>query len=405
MAKQIIYVVLAAISLLVFSGNSIAEITNDKHITSDNDSVSLDIDSCTYNEVRQFLEQGYPVSSVMLHGVILGLSIDDVVYLATTSNVERAQEIYDTAIDLLPSLPGWSCRNASDSSSRYEKGYDAKDLGSQPSLQAIADRFFGNEERMVPFPEWLNGKSHVNISTDELISNLKEQWWYKLYPGKPPKASLPIFVSLYKDNSEVIVDSNYASILNSAKQRGIDKLPTVIVYNEELQRPISRYGNDPTVELVASKFFSEGEILTPPPDWREGDYHMFAKMDELKEQFEIPDKDKVDPERWEQLTNDLKQKGVDPPVLIILYRNGSRKWINEADRVAAAAELGMTEMPVVFFNHSLGRLACGETAGCDDLICEAAMAAGASSDVCDVQGQQSPTSPPPSGGGDNPSSN
>lgn len=407
MGKQPRIVCLIAVLLTVFIGNSFAEIRDDKHITRGDDNVRIDIDSRTFNEVRGFFEQGYPASSVMLHGVTLGMSIDDVVYLAVKSDVERAEEIYDTAIDLLPSMPGWACRLGKAKSPRYGLGYDAKDLGPQPTLQAIADRYFNNDERIVPFPDWLNGQPHVNISTDELASLLKDQWWYKT--NKQPNADFPIFVSLYKDNQEIIIDGNYASLINAAKQQGTDKLPVVVIYNEEQQRPISRYGDEPTINLVSSKFFSEGEELTPPPDWRYKDFHMIAKMDELKDLFEVPDKDTIGAARWAELTNDLKQNGFDRPMLITLLSNASRMWINEPDRVAAAADLGMTDVPVVFFNHTFGRLACGETASCEDLICEAAIAAGADASVCGAPeaGRQSATTtpPPPGGGGGNPSPN
>ncbi|MFC1664418.1 hypothetical protein ACFL17_02155 [Pseudomonadota bacterium] len=374
-----------------------ADIRDDVHIQSDNDTVRSDIDSRTFNEVKSFYDRGYPPASVMLHGVSLGMAIDDLVYLAVKSDVERSQEFYDTAMSILPSLPSWACRSSSADSARYGQGYDASELGEQPTLQAVADRFFNDNQRMIPFPNWKEKGVHMQVSTDELISKLKEQWWYQANTASPASTSLdrPIMVGLYKHNNEILIDTNL-DLVAKAKAQGITELGVVIVYNEEDERPVSEFGDEATISDVAGKFHGDNLRATSVPEWQVGDYHIMAKLDEIKDKFQIPVRKDIEPQRWETISNDIKENGFTKPLMVTLLSNDNGAWLDDRERVAVAASLGMTELPTVFFYHSFDRLACGAAPTCEDYICEAAIAAGANSSMCTPGSTQtSPPVPPP----------
>ncbi len=376
--------------LTLLSGTSIstlAEVGNDVHIQSSNDAIRLEIDRRTFNEIQTFLKLGYPPVSVMLHGVTLGVTINDMVFLAVKSDVRRAQEFYDTAVALLPSLPGWAIQDESEGADRYIVVYEAGELGSRPTVAEVARRFFEENKRLGPLPEWFTGGFHVRVSIDELANLAKDAWWYQsgnLQPESLSHASnRPIFVSLYQDNNEIILDSGMQRI-QDAQRRGLQDLPVVFIFNDRRYRPISRYGEDVSVKEIVDDFFNVGRRLTPVPEWKVGDHHMLASVEELSRIVEALDRDDVDPERWAAITEEIRSAGFDRPLLLSLFNSGDgRVWANEADRLAAAIEMGLDEIPVVFFYHDIGRLPCGDPIRSTALICSAAIAAGGDPAICE----------------------
>jgi hypothetical protein len=382
-----------------------AEIVSDVHIQTDADAVRLDIDSRTYKEIEGFFQGGYPTASVLLHAVSQGMAIDDAVYLATKANVENAAEIYATAAGLLPSLPGWVCHSSATGDSRYHREYPLDDLGPQPTVQAVADRYFNQNQRIAPFPDWQAGGAHMKASVAELAGLLKPEYWYESAPDTTASAKRPVFVSLYKESKDIIVDDNLHQV-EKAQQQGVAQLPVVFIYNETKYNPISKYGDNVTLNDVANRYFSGGEQLTAVPQWSDGDHHLNVKMGEFESLFTLPKKEDVDPARWAELENDLKQNGfTKSPVLVTLLSN-NRMWLADPARVAVAKELGIKSAPTVAFFHGIDRQACGLSATtCLDRICEAAVAAGADPSVCSeapaAGGGAAPLSSPPTppGGG------
>ncbi len=365
-----------------------AELGTDIHVQSDSDPIRLDIDRRTFNEIQSLLKQGYPAVSVMLHGVSMGMSINDVVYLAVKSNPQRAKELYDTAVSLLPSLPGWAIQG-DDSSDRYYTNYTASELGAQSTVTEVARRFFEQNMRLTPFPEWYAGGYHIKVSTDELAGLLKDSWWYRqgnLQPNSPRSVpNRPIFVSLYGDRGEIVVDSGTERIRN-AQQEGVRELPVVFVYNDMRTRPISRYSANVKAKEIVDDFFKRGLKLTSVPEWRQvGDHHMVAPVAELMELLGTIDKKDIDPARWSAITQDIRNNGFNTPLLISLFNSGDgRIWANGPDRIAAAAELGVGQVPVVFLYHDIGRPPCGQPIRTTALICSAALAAGAEPSICQL---------------------
>ncbi len=405
MNKRTILGILLSIAVIPFAVQ--AEISTDVHIQSDTDPVRLDIDRRTFEEIKSLLNQGYPTVSVMLHIVSLGTSINDVVYLAVKADPSRAQEFYDTAVSLLPLLPGWTIQDV-DSADRYYITYLAGDLGALSTVAEVARRFFDEDQRISPFPKWNQGEFHIMATTAELAGLISDEFWYQkgtLQPGSPRDASnRPIFISFYRDQNEIVIDSGVERI-RKAQQQGILELPVVFVYNDIRTRPISRYPADVTATEIVNDFFERGLKLTAVPEWQDvGDFHMFGSVQELLGLINARSKNEIDPGRWERITQDIRDNGFQEPLLLSLFNSGDGQvWANEADRLVAAAELGITEIPVVYLYHDLGRPPCGHLIRNTVLICAAAVAGGASPSICQpppVPGQPYRTSG--GGGGGSP---
>lgn len=409
--RIILYTVIFGQSAAFWGGLARAEIRSDVHIQANDDAVQLDIDTRTYNEILTFFNEGYPIASVLLHAVGLGLTMDDAVYLAVKANRDRAPEIYATAAGLLPSLPGWVCRTGATGSDRYHRDYPLSDLGPQPTVRAVADRYFESDQRLAPFPDWQGGGYHMKASVKELESLLKKGWWYQVNGGRTGGAQpgaageltkRPLFISFYRENKEIMVDDNLRQV-ERAKQQGVTELPVVFVYNDKQYRAVSEYGEGATLKDVSDRYFSNDERLTAVPKWKDGDYHMMVGIREFEDTFTIPKKDEVEASRWAALTADIQQNGFKKPVLVSLLDN-KRMWLDESARVAVAKDLGMKTLPTVYFYHGINRLACGLSATtCLDQICEAAVAAGADPSVCSeppaAGGKPPPRRPPTTNGG------
>lgn len=363
---------------LLISGAVSAEIRDDVHVQSDSDAIRLDIDNRTFNEMKSFFDRGYPTASVMLHGITQGLSIEDVTYIAVKAKGEKSQEIYQTATSLLSSLPGSVCRGGNQSG-LYPQEYPLQDLGPQPTIAEVARRFFDENKRMTPFPNWQTGGNHMMASTQELANLAKDQWWYR--PGAARNGGKSqVFVSLYPGSKDIVIDSGMNRI-RDAIQQGVGTLPVVIVYNDKNQLPVSHYGSKPKFQDAANDFFSAGHELTPVPLWEGGDHHMLASVEDLKSVFKPPEKKDIPAARYEALSKELTG-GAKAPFLMSLLSTCGCAYIDDPARLTVASDLGMKEVPLVMFYHGLDRLPCGAPANCQDRICEAAVAGGADPSVC-----------------------
>jgi hypothetical protein len=374
-----LFSVSAGIFFAAASGVGVAEIRDDVHVQSNSDAIRLDIDSRTFNEMKSFFERGYPTASVMLHGITQGLSIEDVTYIAVKAKGEKSQEIYQTAISLLPNLPGYVCRGGKESG-LYPEEYPLQDLGPQPTIAEVAKRYFDGNRRLTPFPNWQTGGHHMMASTEELANLAKDQWWYR--PGAAQNGGKSqIFVSLYPDNREIVIDSGVNRIRDSL-QKGVASLPVVIVYNDNNHRPVSRYGGKPKMQDVANDYFSAGYQLTAVPLWEGGDHHLLAPVDDLKSIFNPPAKKDIPAARYDALAKELSG-GFKKPFLMTLLGTGCGcAYIDDPARLTVASDLNMKEAPVVMFYHDLDRLPCGAPASCQERICEAVVAAGGDPSAC-----------------------
>lgn len=370
--------------------------------------------------IRSLLDQKYPLRSIILHAVSQGISISDTAYLLTLAAPDRASQIYVTAIEMMQDMPGWVCSDHIDLELRYPVFYPVDRLGSRPRIADVAARFFERGEmvgyrrpgeRAWRYPDIAKRESHFQASIDELIGlKLHQQqaggddmWWYR--PGgrlsMPGVDGMPVLVSLYPTERAVLIDATLDQ-LRQFKADGAQKIPVVIFFNSALAMPTSGQckahaetapakasglANLITVDRVAENYSDCGRRLTPPRDWRAGDYHAMVSTSELQNRFGEPPKEEIPPEHWQVLEDGLKQEGFFPPLRITLNRDSRGLWTDERDRIAVAKELGIAEIPTVFLFHEISRESCALQPLCGKVVCRAVVAGGADFgiDECDKQ--------------------
>lgn len=329
------------------------------------------------NEVVYFLNSGYPPETVLLHAVSQGMTIDRALYAAISSDPAQANEFYIAALDLMPNLPGWVCPGSFDSDA-YSSIYDVNDMDGQRTVREVANRYFKDNARMSPFPDWTEGEFNMLADVDELMGLAGDGFWYQ--PG-PPQAGAganprgAVLVSLHKRGKQIIVDADSAK-LAALKQSGKNKVPVTFYFNQKHQSPISTFGGDVTLQGLLDEFFSSGRELSMVPLWQVGDYHLNVAPAELADLFDIPQVQDIDPARYQKAVNAIRRDGFSQsPVLITLLQTDRFKALAEPERVRAAMELGISDVPVVLFYHQLNRLSCGAPTRCFNQINRAMMCA------------------------------
>lgn len=108
-----------------------------------------------------------------------------------------------------------------------------------------------------------------------------------------------------------------------------------------------------TIEDVAKRWSEEGDKLYDV-DWINGKYHVIVPTEVLVKYREFDRAgENAAPnsrERIEELKQSLQEQGWVNPLHITVYRDGQPPKLSEGNhRLVAAQELGIREIPVVFF--------------------------------------------------------
>lgn len=364
----------------------------------------LNFEVGTHKEIKYFLEQGYPPTSVLLHAISMGVTLDQSLYLAIRADQTRAQDFYTAAADMAASLPGWVC-GTSVVEDEYSPTYDVNDLSSPRTVREVAERYFESNRRLFPFPSWPDGDFHMLATVDELLEMARGNYWYR--PGPPQRAAGgnprdSVFISLYKHDKSIVIDTA-KSELRRLKQAGVDRVPVIFFYNRDYQRPVSELPDNTDIERVLGLFFDNGLELTPVPMWSVGDHHITVDADQLTQLFDIPERDEIPKQRLARLTAELQDENFErKPIMVSLLRDGRYRRLAEPDRVRAAIDLGLQQFPLTFFYHRVDRQACAAPATCMERLCIATMCAGADRAVCaPLRRAPVPRMRPTGGGGGN----
>lgn len=371
--------------------------------------------SANYRYLKSLLDHGYPLHSVMLHAVARGMTVSDTAYYLTVAEPEAAEEIWATFAELLPSLPSWVCGSELDMRYYYRASYELAELKGRPTVHEVAHRFFANDERLRyrrpqkqpshdwEEPDWTRGEYHFKASIDELIAlaeantfNNQQGWWYQSAP--PAEDSAPVFVGLYRRNNEIVINTPLEKLL-AMKRVGTSEVPVIIVFNtseylptyrlkdvdretsgeaaaEGSQIPSGRH-DEPTIADVANAYFGQafiGTRVTPTREWHRRDFHIMADLAEIYELFDLPKVSDLPPGQLQRYRTELAQ-GFGQPALVTLLGDAKKMWVDDAARVAVAAEMGMTRVPVAFFYHDLRRYACNLPGTCLPATQDAVLAA------------------------------
>ena len=212
-------------------------------------------------------------------------------------------------------------------------------------------------------------------------------FWYRRDSSRSastPRTERPVLVSLYAENEEVVLDMSRQE-LEELKSLGEDNLPVVFYYNKTFQAPVGQFDEDATLDDIMDDFSARGEQLTPVPLLNTGDYHLPVSGDELEDLFDIPDSDEISPERMKVLKQDLQRDGFSKkPVVLTMYSEKNSSWIDDPERVRAALDLGVEDIPVALLYHRLDRMTCGAVPNCVRRMCSAISCAGGSANSCNL---------------------
>jgi len=365
------------------------------------------------DEIDQFLSEGYAPASVLLHATSMGVPIDRALYAAVRSQPRQAENLYTAALELMAFLPGWTCTTPVDTG-HFDTVYNVNDLPDERRVQDVAERYFENQSRLAQFPDWPNDELHMLASTDELLELLAAEQtvsglWYRPGPAQEAPGANPrdtVLIGLYPDDDQIVIDTP-AERIRQWRDAGRERVPVTFFFNRSYQRPVSDFGEDASLEQVTEAFFEDGRELTPVPLFTVGDYHLPVTAEEIEELFDLPERDDIEPSRYQALADDLASNGFSKkPVLVSLLRSGRYRRLAEADRVRVALDKGIEELPVALFYHRLGREPCASPAVCFDRLCDGLVCAGGDPNVCldpAAAGQVRATSfTAPTGGGGGP---
>ncbi len=338
------------------------------------------------DEIENFVSSGYPTNSIIMHAVAAGLTMDKTLYLMTRADSDRAAEFFNAAFALEASLPGWSCSAGTPGrGGAFSQYYGVNDLPPKRTVAEVARRYFEESLIMEPFPDWFSGDFHMLAYTDELVDLAQDGYWYQ-NPGRTASEGSqlvrPILVSLYGETEEIVLDIS-ADELRAFQARGVERLPVVFYFNKDYQRPVTDIRNDQDLAGLIDSFENDGAELTPVPLLGSGDYHVHVTADEMEELFEIPDREDIDPVRYQELVSRLQADGFGKgPAVVTLYSGGNSRWLDDAERIRAAIDLGMEEVPVALLYHRLQRMPCGSSTSCVRRICDAVVCAGGAPTAC-----------------------
>lgn len=350
-------------------------------------------------EILRLLSKDTPAMIVFLHAVSMGLGIDDVLEAAVRYEPAQGRDFAQSAVAVLPLL--------NESVSYRYSDYDLEDLEredeSKPySILDVAERFFDEREVLTPYPDWFEGQFHFNASVAELSALQDDNAGTKWYRTRSdlPSSERPIFVSLYEHDGSILIDGK-RRIKRALKNNGPDStLPVVFIFNRLNERAVDMLEYPKTIRGLQQAYAENGIMLTPTPEWQDGEYHIHGTIDDLYEIFELPDEEDFEPEQWESLVREAENyKVANTAFIFVVVSSGeeeklarafrqnndlaswdnprteakfpfaSRKGspitmksimgngliINRPDLVVALRSLGVTRVPIAFYYIDEGR--------------------------------------------------
>ena len=288
-------------------------------------------------EILSLLSKETPSVLVFMHALSMGLGIDDVLDAAVRYQPNKARDLTESAITLLPLLTEsteylYSTFELEDIDKDDRINFDGNEVevfdedNETYSVRYIAKKFFEDRSVLVPYADWHDGQFHFEASATELFELSKKNSETKWYRNRSTNSdsNRPIFVSLYEFDSKVLVD-NVSQIEKALAENGNDaKLPIVVVYNRTNERPIDQLGYPLTLRGVQKAYTENILMATPSPEWEKGEHHIIAQFEEIYEIFDIPEEDDFEPEHWQRLLLDAeKYNGTDPAFIVVVLPSAS----------------------------------------------------------------------------------
>ena len=266
-------------------------------------------------EMLRLLSKDTPSILVFMHGLSMGLGVDEILQAAVSYSPEKARDLASAGIKLLPFLQRTKKYDyasydlerlkeyVTELSDQRRMAYDiVKDQSH--SVHAVIARFFDERLALRPQADWFDGQISFMASAQEL-SSLHYQSvnndlrWYRSKSTKDV-SERPIFISMYEFDKSVLIDGEQR-IRTALANDPQTQLPVVFVYNRMNERPIDKLGYPNTLSGALDAYKKENLMLTTTPEWQSGEYHVYAQMSEIHQYFDIPEEKDFEPEAWEKL--------------------------------------------------------------------------------------------------------
>jgi hypothetical protein len=297
-----------------------------------------------FKRVERLLQYGYSADAIFGHEISKGLNIVSIVDAASLSEPSRETEFRWLADLMLPGYPGTAC-GCNDFKRDRNWNEIAYDSIEPKTIAQVARMYFENGQHLSRFSD---KEAHGLFPVEELAQLLEESsLTYRILPVRSHPIPVGVFVSLYRDNEEIVVDGNLGAV-QAAVARGDEFIPVLFHYYWDGIVPIGRFPEELTSGDVSGILGDLGTTLSPVPNWRAGDYHAWIPIEEVEDLVNIPDQDDIEPELWDKILFDLKTNGFTFPVLMTPGHGiANYNMYNSVERVAVAKHLGKLRVPVV----------------------------------------------------------
>jgi hypothetical protein len=258
-----------------------------------------------------------------------------------------ADETGVKCIQRIPQFMDWPCSTDAAKSRKFAT-YSIDELTDDNKAREIVRRYFEVPEVIEPIPNWKEGEYHLMMSENEILQFSSSEYWYHpnanrdiMDERRPKTLQIALFVGI----NQVVVDSVHLKALS--KHYGGAEIPVVFTFNDSNMVPISYFGPNVSLEEVAKANSERGINIAPVPMWELGDYNIRPSMAEMQKYFDLPAIEDIPADRRAALEADLEANGFTrKPVFVSILGGSSNMVVDQPQRVAVAASMGMTSVPV-----------------------------------------------------------
>jgi hypothetical protein len=250
-------------------------------------------------------------------------------------------------IERIPQFMDWPCATDAAKSRRFNT-YSIEDLESENQPLEIVRRYFEIPEVIEPIPNWIEGEYHMKLDRDQILQFQSEEHWYLTDPDRDlmdDKRPKTLLIPLYLGINQVTVDKAHYRAL--AAHYGNEPIPVVFGFNDSNVVPISYFGENVSLEEILKANQERSIVIDDVPMWELGDHNIQPSIEEMRTFFDIPNVEDIPVERRAALEFDLEANGFSKkPIFISLLSSSGSMVVDQPERVAVAAAMGMSKIPV-----------------------------------------------------------
>ena len=247
----------------------------------------------------------------------------------------------------IPQFMDWPCSTDAARSRKFAT-YSIDELPADNPAREIVKRYFEIPEVIEPIPRWKEGEYHLLMDESDILQFSSDEYWYHpdsasaLTNDKRPKT---LQIALYVGINQVVIDQYH---LKSLKEHyGDDPIPVVFTFNDSNVVPISYFGANVSLEEVLKANQERGINIAAVPMWELGDHNIRPSIAEMQKYFDIPALEDIPPAKRQALEADLEANGFSQkPIFISILTGSDNMVVDQPQRVAVAASMGMTNIPV-----------------------------------------------------------